>query len=258
MTCNEIRSATLDSSQGIILFNPCFMAKPRPEFFSSEYWNSCKALLGHTTGRGPTYFIRWRQSAELVLRAYTRGGAVRAVLEDRFLWTGLARSRAWREWHLLAGLQRSGLPVPFPIAALIRRKGLYYTASIITKRIQNAQPLSTLMFTTQLELQTWVRIGAAVRQLHQAGVYHADLNAHNILLDQQSRVWIIDFDKGKTYPAMPFWRRANLRRLKRSLEKLTSIHSQRPFDREKWLSLLSGYTRPKAGKVANTLPLDKQ
>ena len=44
--------------------------------------------------------------------------------------------------------------------------------------------------------EVWHKVGQTVRQLHDAGVYHADLNSHNLLLDKEGKVWVIDFDKG--------------------------------------------------------------
>lgn len=44
--------------------------------------------------------------------------------------------------------------------------------------------------------EVWHKVGQTVRRLHEAGVYHADLNSHNLLLDKEGKVWVIDFDKG--------------------------------------------------------------
>ena len=46
-------------------------------------------------------------------------------------------------------------------------------------------------------MTSWRAIGAAIARLHRGGVDHADLNAHNILLDGRGAVSVIDFDRGR-------------------------------------------------------------
>jgi len=52
--------------------------------------------------------------------------------------------------------------------------------------------------------------------LHAAGADHADLNAHNILLDGDGVVSVIDFDRGRLRNGGS-WMRRNLARLQRCL-----------------------------------------
>ena len=59
-------------------------------------------------------------------------------------------------------------------------------------------------------------VGAAVRRLHAEGVWHADLNAHNVLVDRDGRIWIIDFDRARLRPAGS-WAAANLARLQQGV-----------------------------------------
>ena len=54
--------------------------------------------------------------------------------------------------------------------------------------------------------------------MHQAQVNHTDLNIHNILLDKQGKVWLIDFDKCYVQ-AGESWKNSNLQRLLRSFNK---------------------------------------
>ncbi len=77
-----------------------------------------------------------------VLRHYRRGGMIANVLGDRYLWTGAGRTRGFAEFRLLAALRARGLPVPTPVAARYRRKGVHYRADLITRRIGNATTLA--------------------------------------------------------------------------------------------------------------------
>ncbi|HVF34656.1 MAG TPA: lipopolysaccharide kinase InaA family protein, partial [Candidatus Saccharimonadia bacterium] len=62
--------------------------------------------------------------------------------------------------------------------------------------------------------------GDTIRRFHDAGVWHADLNAHNVLRDEAGAFWLLDFDRGWLAPPRERWRRANLARLERSLRKV--------------------------------------
>jgi tRNA A-37 threonylcarbamoyl transferase component Bud32 len=86
----------------------------------------------------------------------------------------------------------------------------------------------------------WRSIGAAIARLHEASVDHADLNAHNLLLDRSGAVSIIDFDRGRVR-AGGWWKRGNLERLHRSLEKVTRGLPPQRFSARAWSCLLAGY-----------------
>jgi 3-deoxy-D-manno-octulosonic acid kinase len=54
--------------------------------------------------------------------------------------------------------------------------------------------------------------------MHNENVNHTDLNIHNILIDNNENVWIIDFDKCQVEHSTG-WQSANISRLKRSFLK---------------------------------------
>ncbi len=84
-------------------------------------------------------------------------------------------------------------------------------------------------------------IGRCLRNFHARGVYHADLNAHNILLGENEReVWLIDFDRGAVRPP-GWWSDANLVRLQRSLHKITAAASDERFSQADWQALIHSY-----------------
>ena len=78
-------------------------------------------------------------------------------------------------------------------------------------------------------------------RFHRAGVWHADLNAHNILV-AESQLYLIDFDRGERRPPDETWRIANLQRLRRSLVKLGAMaESEAVFERTLWQPLEQAY-----------------
>lgn len=189
------------------------------DFFEPEYWRRHGAIEGTARGRGTTWFIR-AGDAGFVLRHYRRGGLVAKISKDAYFWRGESETRSFAEWYLTYHLHRAGLPVPTPIAARYKRDGMFYRADIITQRIENSESLAARLAKGPLPLMQWIAIGRCIRRFHDAGVHHADLNAHNILFDDEGGAWMIDFDRSRLrIPATP-WRERNLARLKRSLLKL--------------------------------------
>ncbi len=222
-----------------ILYDSDAIGQVESDWFLPETWQARHAVVGQAQGRGTTWYVQQDQQ-QWVLRQYRRGGWVANLTTDHYVWQGLAQTRAWQEWHLLAELHAKGLPVPAPIAAHVCQQGLFYTAQIITTRIPEVHSLSTLLQQKRLPSAVWQRLGATLKRFHQQGVYHADLNAHNILLGANYSAYLIDFDKGSIRdPGV--WRLANILRLKRSLRKLARTQSPFYFNELEWATLLEGY-----------------
>ena len=183
---------------------------------------------------------------EAVLRHYRRGGLVGRWIEDHYLFLGASRVRSVREFLLLAELLRRGLPVPRPLLAGWRREGLFYRADLMTRRVPEAMTLAERLRADASP--PWARIGATLARFHREGAFHADLNAHNILIDAAGMVWLIDFDRGALRVPSQDWQRANLRRLRRSLDKLGGVAGA------DWASLESGYAHAMSGASPDELP----
>ena len=213
-----------------------------PEFFEPDYWRKHDAIDGTARGRGTTWFIRAGDSS-FVLRHYRRGGLAAKISKDRYWWSGDSETRAFAEWYLTYHLHRAGLPVPTPIAACFRRQGLFYRADLITQRIDNSEPLAARLLKGPLSFTQWIAVGRCIRRFHDAGVCHADLNAHNILLTPE-QVYIIDFDRGELRTPSRDWQLANLARLQRSLRKLGAARDgEAAFEHALWNPLMAAYER---------------
>ena len=190
-------------------------------------------------GRGGAFFLEIA-SRRWVARPYRRGGLVAIVSRDRYLWTVEERVRSFREWRTLAALRALALPVPRPIAARYRRDRWSYRADLITERIENAEPFSARLERETVSLTIWMAIGRCLRRLHDAGAYHADLNAHNLLIDANDAIYVVDFDRGAVRSAGA-WRDANLARLYRSLRKISVTLPADRFSLTEWEALLAAY-----------------
>ena len=231
-----IQQKTINSH--VMLFDEEHFLEPTPEMFTGQYWQTQNAITGQAEGRGTTYFFKHHKD-EYVLRHYRRGGLIGKVLQDQYLYTGLEQSRAWQEFKLLQHMQSLDLPCPKPIAAKVRKKGLYYQADLISTKIPGAMDLHHILLDSHLASDVWHKIGQTIAQFHNQQVYHHDLNIHNIMLDTELGVWLIDFDKCGIKQG-DNWKKSNMARLNRSFEKekrLNNIHWQL----EDWEMLMSAY-----------------
>ncbi len=223
-----------------ILYDAELLPNAGPHLFEPRQLKQAGALRGSAEGRGTTHFIEL-EGEQYVLRHYRRGGRIAILLGDRYLRSPLSQSRAWREWHLLAKLVELNLPVPRPAAARVITRGPFYQADLITRRIEYGQPLSQRLQTAPLNEGEWHDAGKCIQRFHKRGVYHADLNAHNILLDPTGKFHLIDFDKGGIRTDNSNWQQGNLTRLHRSLDKLSRQHPRFYFDDDGWQALLAGW-----------------
>jgi 3-deoxy-D-manno-octulosonic acid kinase len=215
-----------------------------PQMLSSQYWQTLNAISGTAQGRGTTWFITAelaQQTQHWVLRHYYRGGLVGKVLTDQYLFIGQGKTRAAQEFKLLKALQALGLPAPRPIAYRVIKKGLCYRADLLSSRIENANDLVAILSERNLPETLWQEIGKVIRRFHQQGIYHHDLNAHNILIDEQQKVWLIDFDRGEIRSHQQRWPEENMARLLRSFRKESGLLKQFFWHEKNWQALLSGY-----------------
>lgn len=227
---------------GTILFDAARAPQVDAEWFSPHRWRERGALRSQAGGRGGVAIID-SPAGEVVLRHYRRGGMVARLFGDRYLFTGGQRTRSAREFRLLAELDRRGLPVPAPIASRYVRHGLRYSADLITARIPDAATLAERLADGAFNADLAGRVGALIARFHRAGAWHADLNAHNILVSN-GELYLIDFDRGRLRSPSAHWQRANLARLKRSLVKLGARDAAGDtFDAEWWPALVEHYQR---------------
>jgi 3-deoxy-D-manno-octulosonic acid kinase len=222
------------------LFDADLLSTTQMELFDPSHHRHQRTMLGEALGRGTTYFVRVEKNI-CVLRHYQRGGFIAKLISDQYFWAGIEQTRAWREWHLLKQLLDKGLPVPRPVAAHVEKSGFYYRADLMTLRLDNSKSLAEFLRKKDLSMEQWRTIGRTVRRFHDDGVYHADLNAHNILLTETGEVYLIDFDRGQIRSQERGWQKANMERLQRSLHKLNSQVSPFHYSTTAWQQLLKGY-----------------
>ena len=165
-----------------IIYAPAAGLEISARWFEPTWWETQGRTKAADTGRGTAWFVG-APGVEWVLRHYRRGGAVARWVADRYLWLGLERTRPFAEFRLTQRAHALGLPVPRAVAARVLRAGLTYSGDLITERLPGV-PCSSLVAQRALDAADWRAAGACVARCHGAGLDHADLNLHNLLLDR--------------------------------------------------------------------------
>lgn len=232
------KTHTQASVNGAILFNADIAEHADEAWFDAAAWRA-RGVLG-AGGRGQALWVDL-PFGPCVLRHYRRGGLMARMNNDSYLWLGAKRTRAFREFRLLTELHDAGLPVAAPVAARYQRDGMRYRADLITRRVIDSMTLAQYQAAQMLESEIGQRIGRCIATFHARGIWHADLNAHNILLDAVGQPILIDFDRGRRRRPDYHWQQANLYRLRRSLLKLGAKASDPAFEQGFWHPLLAAY-----------------
>ena len=237
----------LTQGQTNYVFNHTLIDDFNVRMLCPSYWQQQQAVTGSAQGRGTTWFITYQNINKIehhwVLRHYYRGGLIGKLINDSYWFNGLSKTRAACEFALLRHMNTLNLPTPQPIAYQVQQQGFYYTADLLSSRIENASDLVKILTKKPLADDVWYEIGATIKRFHQHSIYHHDLNSHNILLNNKAAVFLIDFDRGelRTNPIKTQWKQDNINRLQRSFlkeqNKLTTFH----FNDDNWQTLLQGY-----------------
>lgn len=217
---------------------------------SAKFWQEKDAITGSAQGRGTTWFVRYKdnkctQEKHWVLRHYYRGGLIGKLINDSYFFTSQKNTRAAQEFTLLAHMQTLALPAPKPIAYRVTRHGLFYQADLLSSRIENAQDLVAILSKQTISNNLWKKIGVTIKHFHDHNIYHHDLNAHNILIDAQENVFLIDFDRGEVRASdQNRWQKSNMARLQRSFLKEKKQLPTFYWTLENWQWLIDSYHIP--------------
>ncbi|MCW8994320.1 MAG: 3-deoxy-D-manno-octulosonic acid kinase [Psychromonas sp.] len=221
-----------------IYYDPTLINKDIELIFDSQYWQKKNLIVGSASGRGTTWFVKM-PTINGALRHYCRGGLFGKIISDHYLFLGWNKTRSLQEFKLLEQLSQEGVNVPRPIAARVIKKTFTYQADLLSEKIPDAQDLVAILQKQSLADTIYRKIGLEIQKMHNIQVNHSDLNIHNILIDKNNRVWIIDFDKCAKHDG-EHWKNKNLQRLKRSFVKEVkkrAIH----WHEADWNTVLAGY-----------------
>lgn len=227
---------TFIDAQQKIWFDDALLLEDPSQCCEPEFWQQGDKVIGSATGRGTTWFVQLEQT-QGALRHYRRGGLFGKLVADSYWFTGWEKTRSYQEFMLLNLLRQSGVNVPRPIAARVQKQGLLYQADLLSEKVANARDLVSILQEGPISTELYRKIGQEIRKMHDAQVNHTDLNIHNILIDDQEKVWIIDFDKCLQQSGNS-WKQANFSRLKRSFEK-ELVKRKIHWNKEQWQQIIA-------------------
>ena len=177
-------------------------------------------------GRTPHPSIPIGNGQSMVLRQYSHGGLLRPITGNLYL-LGM---RSFQELALTEEIRSCGIPTIEPIGAIHQVTGFppFYRAYLLTLEAPGAltaiQYLEKVGKNPNREMLSRKRkmighSGLLLRQFHQTGFFHQDLQLKNILV-VKDRILLIDFDRSYRKPTLSIRERMrNLLRLNRSVEK---------------------------------------
>ncbi len=196
-------------------------------------------------GRTPHPVVPLEDGRRMVIRKYSHGGLFRFLSRDLFL----SGTRSIKELTLTEEIRSSGIPTVQPIGAIhLRVYGPLYRAFLFTLEMSSAKNL--IQYFHEMESsaspeklfhkRNMIRnAGFLLRQFHQKGFYHGDLQLKNLLV-LGNQVLIIDFDRSYHKTSLSTSERTkNLLRLYRSAEKWR--HFGLPVTRTDSLRFLKAY-----------------
>lgn len=198
---------------------------------------------GGAGNRASGFALRIEGVPDLFVRRSRRGGLIRLLVSDLYL--GF-RPRPVRELAISAEAMRRGLPVAEPMAAIVDRiaPGVY-RGMLVTRAMAGMTLWEFVKTDDDARVRTHVVQLArqAIDAMHQAGLFHADLNLGNLFVTTEGDnlgVAILDLDKARlrSRPLSRAARQRNLRRLLRSIRKLDP--TGRYFDQGARAILTSG------------------
>ncbi len=185
-------------------------------------------------GRGQIVPVEFsdQQPFRVFVKQLMRGGLLGLVNRG----IHFSQKRLLRALELSVHLSDSGVPASEVLFGRSEKIfGPFFKLCLATKEIEEAEPLLTFLAkntVTEKRKSTVARsAGESVRSLHDAGVFHVDLNMNNLLVAparngaRPARVFIIDLDGSRIASALGEKERAmNLARLLRHAIK-NSLHS---------------------------------
>lgn len=174
-------------------------------------------------GRAATALVQLPAGGpRVVVRRLRHGGLLAPLLGDRYA----SPLRVARELDVTARLREGGAPVPEPVLALARRRGLVFSLALATVYEEGAVDALSFLGSGPGEerlARAAAAVGAALRRFHDAGGHHPDLHVKNLLLRETragAEAIVIDLDRARAGAvAGSSERAAEIGRLGRSLLK---------------------------------------
>jgi hypothetical protein len=177
-------------------------------------------------GRGSSRRITLDEKEVVIVRHYCRGGLIGRFVRDLY-WD--RPPRPWAELICTEVARQRAVPTVEVLAAGVMWSAVgLYRGTLVTREAKGFVNLWEWLAARPAgqERETLAAtVAQTIARMHDAGIAHADLNLTNILVQKSVNsptALVIDFDRARVFsgPVPRLQRERNLRRLRRSLDKL--------------------------------------
>jgi 3-deoxy-D-manno-octulosonic acid kinase len=166
----------------------------------------------------------------IVIRHYRRGGKIQKLTSDLYWGASRPLRELWIGYHAMV----KGIPTAEILAACHTRIfWRFHRGDLISREIRNGKDLATYLKSLPRHLtgekllqkrKVIEIVGKLIRNMHDVGIFHGDLNLKNIVIQindsRRIKGYILDFDKSFIKSNLnKNLRIRNLLRLNRSVEK---------------------------------------
>ena len=179
----------------------------------------------YLTGRSPHPSVPIKDGERMIVRRYSHGGIFGLITRNLYLFG----SRSFLELALTEEIRSCGIPTIEPVGAIHRLTRFpFYQPYLLFLEVPRA--LNLMQYFQEIgphpplknpsQKRKIIRsAGLLLRQFHEFGFFHGDLQLKNILIAGE-KLLLIDFDRSYRKPPLSMRERMkNLLRLNRSVEK---------------------------------------
>ncbi len=199
-----------------------------PDFFLKQSFPKEENYFGR--GALKIIAIPGEANERIVIRHFHRGGMIHKLIPDLYFGTSRPLKELWVGYRA----KEKGVPIADIVAACHTKVfWKFHRGELLTREIKDGKDLATYFKELEqpltkekvLEKRSVIKVvGELVRSMHEAGIFHGDLNLKNIILQttdsQNTKGYLIDFDKSFVRAHLKEnLRTRNLLRLNRSAEK---------------------------------------
>jgi len=236
-----------------------------PDFFLKQSFPKEENYFGR--GALKIIAIPGEANERIVIRHFQRGGMIHKLIPDLYFGTSRPLKELWVGYRA----REKGVPTADIVAACHTKVfGKFHQGDLVTREIKEGKDFATYLKEIRqpltrekiVEKRSVIKVvGALVRSMHEAGIFHGDLNLKNIILQttdpQNIKGYLIDFDKSFLRSHLKEnLRTRNLLRLNRSAEKFKK--QGLPITRTDALRFLSAYFQNLPDLKARVKDLSKQ
>ena len=207
-----------------IQYDPGAIHNFTDKLFNIDYISKEGLIKSSMDGRNKALEISY-QNNSYFLKHYARGGFVSKISKDRYIFSNLASTRSLKEYNLLKQMHKDGLPVPKPAALRVIYNRFTYKTDLLTCKVPNQGTLYQMIVNNKMNDVLWQSLKKTLIFFSEKNIYHFDLNSKNIILSEDNKFFLLDFDKSFFTDNKKIFIKS-IYRLERSLKKIKNYQDE--------------------------------